>query len=60
MSNHQPTSPTRKLLHLAMALLPAIGWWVSYGWVLVLTGLFVVLALASLNLAYPYIMHICA
>ena len=30
-------SLTRKLIHLAMALLPAIGWWVSYRLALALT-----------------------
>ena len=30
-------SLTRKLIHLAMALLPAIGWWVSYSLALALT-----------------------
>jgi dolichol kinase len=29
----------RKLIHLAMALLPAVGWWVSYPLALVLAGL---------------------
>jgi dolichol kinase len=31
-------SLTRKLIHLAMAFLPAIGWWVSYGLALALAA----------------------
>jgi len=32
-------SVTRKLIHLAMAILPAVGWWVSYCLALVLSAL---------------------
>jgi dolichol kinase len=31
-------SLTRKLIHLAMALMPAAGWWVSYGSALAVAG----------------------
>lgn len=44
-SNPRLLSPTRKLIHVAMALLPAIGWWVSYGWALALAGLFLAASL---------------
>jgi dolichol kinase len=36
----------RKLIHLAMAVVPAVGWWVSYEWALVLAGLLVVVSVA--------------
>jgi dolichol kinase len=36
----------RKLIHLAMALLPAIGWWVSFQLALILAGLLLVVSLA--------------
>ena len=37
-STEPRASLTRKLIHLAMAILPAIGWWVSYGLSLALTA----------------------
>ncbi len=39
-------SPTRKLIHLAMALLPAIGWWLSYGLELALAFALLVASIA--------------
>lgn len=36
----------RKLIHLAMALLPAVGWWVSYQLALILAGLLLGASLA--------------
>ncbi len=36
----------RKLIHLALALLPAVGWWLSYEAALLLAGLFVLVSLA--------------
>ena len=35
-SKLQRSSPTRKLIHLAMALVPAVGWWISFGLALAL------------------------
>ncbi len=37
-TEHRRSSPTRKLIHLAMALMPAVGWWVAYGSALALAG----------------------
>jgi dolichol kinase len=36
----------RKLIHLAMAVVPAVGWWLSYEWALALAGLLVVVSMA--------------
>jgi len=36
----------RKLIHLAMAMVPAVGWWLSYEWALALAGLLVVASMA--------------
>ena len=39
VASRQPcASLTRKLIHLAMAILPAVGWWISYGLALALTA----------------------
>jgi dolichol kinase len=45
-SEIQRSSHTRKLIHLAMALVPAAGWWVSYGLALALAGVILVASLA--------------
>jgi dolichol kinase len=36
----------RKLIHLAMALVPAVGWWISFEAALLLAGVFFVVSLA--------------
>jgi dolichol kinase len=36
----------RKLIHLAMALLPAVGWWISFEAALLLAGVFLLVSLA--------------
>jgi dolichol kinase len=45
-SELQRSSPTRKLIHLAMALVPAVGWWVSYSSALALACAILVASLA--------------
>lgn len=44
-NSSQRLSLVRKLVHLAMAIVPAIGWWVSYPLSLALAGLFLLASL---------------
>jgi dolichol kinase len=56
-TEHQRSSPTRKLIHLAMALVPAAGWWVSYGLALALSGAVLVASFAveALRRWWPWV-----
>lgn len=56
-SELQRPSPTRKLIHLAMALVPAAGWWVSYDLALALALAILVasFAIEALRRWWPWV-----
>jgi dolichol kinase len=56
-TEYQHSSPTRKLIHLAMALMPAAGWWVSFDLALALAGVVLVASFAveAVRRGWPWV-----
>jgi dolichol kinase len=50
-------SVLRKLIHLAMAVVPAVGWLVSFQWALVLAGMFLLasLGMEGMRRSWPWV-----